>query len=286
MIPSATDLNYFLEVSETGNISRAAERLGLSQPSLTLAIRRLERDVGAPLLTRSRKGVSLTPAGRQVQAKAKLLAHEWENVRRSARRSHDEVRGRFKLGCHVSVGLYSLSRFLPQLLRRWPELEIHLVHDLSRKITEQVISGNVDVGIAVNPVRHPDLVIQELCKDEVTFWRGTGASGKITSGAESATLICDPELIQTQDLMAKAQKHAFQFTRFLTTSSLEIIANLTAGGAGIGILPGRVAAGVRPRLRRVPAAPVYGDRICIVYRSELRRIRAVQEIVARVGEAF
>jgi len=207
MMPSAADLTYFLEIYETRNISRAAERLGVSQPSLTLAIRRLERDVGAPLFLRSRKGVSPTPAGKQVHSRARLLLQEWEGVRRSARQTHDEVRGRIKVGCHVSVGLYSLSRFLPALLLRYPELEIGLVHDLSRRVTEQVISGNIDVGIVVNPVSHPDLVVQVLCADEVTFWTGT----KQAAALERSTLICDPDLAQTQDLMAKAGKGKARF---------------------------------------------------------------------------
>ncbi len=64
MIPSPTDLKYFMEVAQTQNVSRAAERLGISQPSLSLAIRRMEQSVGAPLLIRSKRGVTMTQAGK------------------------------------------------------------------------------------------------------------------------------------------------------------------------------------------------------------------------------
>src|ERR1051326_3508750 len=150
MVPSPADLSYFIEISQTLNISRAAERLGISQPSLSLAIRRLEDSVGAALFTRSKRGVHLTPAGKQLLVHAKALLQSWAEVKGGARASIHEVQGDYIIGCPQSVALSSLSGFLPQLMKQYPRLEIKLRHDLSRKIAEDVISSQVDVGIAVN----------------------------------------------------------------------------------------------------------------------------------------
>jgi Flp pilus assembly protein TadD len=68
------------------------------------------------------------------------------------------------------VALYSLKHFLPDLLGEFPALELNLQHDLSRRVTEAVVSLRVDIGIVVNPAPHPDLVLRKLCTDEVTFW--------------------------------------------------------------------------------------------------------------------
>src|SRR5690606_24197905 len=108
-----------------------------------------------------------------------------------------------------------------------------------------------------------------LCSDEVTFWVGKGDKEIQNFRTGNAVLICDPELIQTQSLIKKLKKSGIQYRRILASSSLEVIAELTASGAGIGILPGRVATlASRQGLRRVPKAPAVQDEICLLYRVE------------------
>lgn len=289
MLPSASDLKYFIEVSSTGNLSRAAERLGISQPSLTLSIQRLEKEVGVDLLIRSKRGVALTPAGKRLLAQGRFLLQEWEKVREAATKSQSEVSGSYVLGCHPSVALYSLPHFMPELLEKFPDLEIKVSHDLSRKVTESVISMNLDLGIVVNPVQHPDLIIKKLCDDEVTFWTAPGSRSIQSPSSEAGVLICDPELLQTQDLIKKlgGSKEGFSYRRTLFSSNLEVISNLVASGSGYGILPGRVAKRVRnPKLKKIRGAPIFKDEICLVYRVENRKVRAIQEIADRIQGAF
>src|SRR5450432_3815930 len=100
MLPSPSELHYFIEVTNTLNVSRAAERLGISQPTLSLAIRRLEANFGAPLLIRTKSGVQLTHMGQKLVAQARNLLHEWERIREDALRDETEIRGRYVLGCH------------------------------------------------------------------------------------------------------------------------------------------------------------------------------------------
>lgn len=138
MIPNASDLVYFLEVSKTNNISRASERLGISQPSLTLAMQRLESTVGAQLLLRNKQGVFLTQSGKQLQVHAQNLLRSWERVKTQALASTKEVQGTYSLGCHPSVALYSLPHFLPELLKKHPKLNLQLKHALSRQILESM----------------------------------------------------------------------------------------------------------------------------------------------------
>src|SRR5688500_618008 len=107
MIPSPSELHYFIEVSNTLNVSRAAERLGISQPTLSLAIQRLENNIGAPLLIRTKSGVKLTHAGQKLVTQARSLIHEWDKIRGDALKDEAEIRGRYTIGCHPSVALYS-----------------------------------------------------------------------------------------------------------------------------------------------------------------------------------
>lgn len=231
MLPSSTDLTYFLEVAKTLNISRAAERLGITQPSLTQALQRLEHEVGVSLLFRSKKGVTLTPAGKRVALQSESLLAQWEKVRGLALASMEEVQGSYKLGCHPSVGIYSLPPVLINLLKEHSQLELQLVHQISRQVFESVVSRELDIGLVINPPDHPDLVIKKLGRDEMTFWVSDEPTDLQNPKNENAVLICDPHLLQSQELIQKIKKQGYQFRRILHSSSLEVIAHLTASGA-------------------------------------------------------
>lgn len=287
MMPSASELTYFLEVASSLNLSRAAERIGISQPTLSLAIQRLETAIGAPLLIRSKRGVMLTQAGKQLHIHAKTLLQSWESVRGQALASTHEMQGSYTIGCHVSVALYSLPCVMAQLLDKNPKIDVRLVHDLSRKIAERVIQTEVDIGIVVNPMKHPDLVIRTLTTDEVTFWVGKGHRNTQDFRSGEAVLICDPDLLQTQNLTKKLKKSGVKYGRILATSSLEVVTELTVSGAGIGIIPTRVVESSGARgLEPIRHAPTFSDEICLIYRVENRGIRAIQVIADQLVEKF
>lgn len=284
MIPSSSDLSYFLEVANLLNLSRAAETLGISQPSLTLAMQRLENAVGTAILVRHKNGVTLTKAGKQLLLHARSLLQKWDSIKSETLASVHEVQGSFTLGCHPSVALYSLPRFLPELLEKYPKLEIKLKHDSSRKVTEQVINLSIDIGIVVNPVKHPDLVIKKIDDDKITLWRSAGKRDIQDIHSGRALFICDPDLMQTQTILRKLKKLGVNHTRLLTTNNLEVIAELTASGCGIGILPSHIAHS--KKLIKIPKAPFYDDEVCLLYHGSNRDIKAIQVIVNAIKEVF
>lgn len=278
MYPNLTDLHYFLEIAHTKNVTQAATRLGVTQPTLSMALVRLENSLGAKLLQRSKKGVSLTPAGRTLLAHAKNLIQEWENVQAKALASHNDVKGIFSIGCHPSVALYTLPQMLPHLIQQNPELEIQLIHDLSRKIIDGIIAVNIDIGIVVNPIRHPDLVIKKICEDEVTLWRSE-------HHYNHDVIIADEDLIQSQHILKKLKKTGLNPKRFIKSSNLEVVAALTKAGVGVGILPTRVAKH-HGALKALSAAPRLKDEICVAFRMESRSIKAVQIISEAIQTAL
>lgn len=283
MLPSASDLVYFVEVAQTLNLSRAAERLGISQPSLTLAMQRLDISVGTPLLTRNKRGVTLTQAGKQLLAHSQLLLQSWNHLKSQALASMHDVQGSYTIGCHPSVALFSLSGVLPYLLKKNPKINIRLTHDLSRRITEGVISASIDVGIVVNPVRHPDLVLHKLCDDEVTLWQGESYD----LDRASYVLLCDFELMQSQALLKQLKDYNICPNRVVHSNNLEVIADLTAHGCGVGILPSKVAHAAPHRaLKKVQPAPIFYDEIYLLYRLENKQVKAIQVIKEAVQGHF
>ena len=196
--PHPWDLRYFQEIAHTSNLSRAAERLGVGQPTLSLALKRLEESLQVKLFLRRNRGLTLTSAGQRLLRESNRLLSDWESIVSETKKSETELVGRYTLGCHPSVAIYALKNVLRDLYVSSPGIEIQLTHGLSRVICERVISGSIDFGIVVNPVKHPDLVIYKLASDEVGFW-------KVPRGLDNL-LIYNPELTQSQSLLNKIKK--------------------------------------------------------------------------------
>ncbi|MBL7481247.1 LysR family transcriptional regulator [Legionella bononiensis] len=279
MLASPTELYYFNEVCHTLNFSRASERLGISQPSLSQAIKRLETFIGTPLFLRVKTGVKLTKAGCQLHSHTKELLTLWERVKSESLASCQEVQGSITLGCHSTVARHILPTLLPDFVADYPHLEIALIHDLSRKIVEGVINMSIDVGIVVNPVQHPGIVLKKLYRDEVGFWQANDYQWSFEQGG---TIICDPELMQTQQVLSTLREQGRSNYRLLTSSNLDVIASLVANGTGIGILPYSVVKTVRSALKAVPEMPSYQDEIYLAYRPEQRDIMALKELIKAI----
>jgi LysR family transcriptional regulator, cell division regulator len=271
--PNPWDLRYFQEIAHTGNLSRAAERLGVGQPALSLSLKRLEEALEVELFLRRNRGLILTAAGQRLLRESNRLLSAWESVVSETRKSETEMIGRFTLGCHPSVAIYALKNIVREIYESHSGIEIQLVHDLSRNVCEGVISGKIDFGIVVNPVRHPDLVIRKLATDDVCFW-------KSPKGLENV-LIYDPTLIQSRALLKKIHLNA-HFDRCITSDNLEVIAMLAGSGAGVAILPGRVVKALSPGLRKLERFSSFLDEITFIYRADLPKTSSSEYLLSRL----
>jgi len=270
-----TDLKYFLELSQTLHLTRASERLGITQPALSHCVKRLESDLNCQLFLRSKKGVQLTPAGNKLKHSANAMIQQWENLRQNISDDIEAPQGVIKVGVHSAVAQYSLG-FLGSFLKKNPAIEVQLTHGLSRHMTEQVVSSVLDAAFAVNPAPHPDLIIKEICRDEVCLWKAKNCQN-------DDVLIIEPSLLQTQDILQKLNKKGFHFKRVIESSSLEVIASLVAQGVGCGIVPERVLQIYEQQsYEKVKGAPQFADKICLVYKQEFRKVKRGQIFIESV----
>lgn len=279
MMPSSQELDYFTTLAEVLNFSRAAERIGISQPSLSASIKKLERAVGVELFFRDKHKVKLTIAGTRFLTHAKAMQQLWQASKASCYAAENEVQGRVILGCHVSLALCLLPSALSALIAAHPQLTLELKHDLSRRITAEVIGLTMDVGLVVNPVLHPDLIIRKLADDAFTCW----ISKDCVAGNEKV-IVCDPNLLQTQAILKQLSQVGMAYDRVLPSNNLELILALVKAGAGVGILPGSVVSTLpRGQLTKLPEAPYFKDEICVIYRHENRHNLAVQAVIQAIS---
>jgi DNA-binding transcriptional LysR family regulator len=273
MIPTETEITNFLEVYSTNHFTRAAVKLGIAQPSLTQSILRLEEKLGAELFHRTKQGCVPTRAAQTLYDKATHLQEIWQDIGTKINDSHQALSGIFRIGCHQSVGVYTLPIFFSQLSKTAPEIEILLHHDWSRKIAEKIIHYELDLGFVVNPVRNPNLILKKLGTDRVGFWRAKGKRPE-------KRIFADANLSQVQELLGKKNRDSFKDYQIVETESLEIIRTLIASGAGIGILPERIAKLGDVPLELVDATlPTVQDEIYAVYRMDTLKSVAGKAIV-------
>lgn len=280
MLPNATDLVYFQEIAKTLNISKTAELLGISQPSLSLAIKRLEENIGAELLIREKRGVKLTRAGKELLIGTRKILDEWEKVSLNSLALKNEVKGNYQIGCHASVALYSLPSFVPDIVEKFPKLSIDFYHDNSKNICQRIIDHETDLGLVINPIAHPDLILIPLFKDEVCFWKHKNY--KIHEGTN---LICDGALTQTMTLLKKSKKYNFDPRKVVTSNNLEVIASLTENQVGVGILPARVVENSKEKnLVRLKDSPVFKDQLCLVYHLQAKGLKTIEVLKDLIKE--
>jgi DNA-binding transcriptional LysR family regulator len=149
---SLRQLQYFTVVAETGSVTRAAERLLISQPSLSHQLRVLETALGATLFDRRPRGIALTPVGRAMLPGAKAALAAASDARRSARAAAGLDEGELRIATSLSLAL----GVLPHALREWfaehPGVQVR-VHEHSHAdlVTAQVLAGEADVALGVHP---------------------------------------------------------------------------------------------------------------------------------------
>lgn len=273
---SFKDIIYFQEVSSSLSLTRASERLGITQPSLSISMKRLEKSIGNDLFIRHKNGVYLTQAGKQLLQHSQELIGLWQQIKQKAFDSENKIEGKLTFGCHSSVALYHLPDSFSQLLTEHRKLDLNFMHDLSRNITEAVISLKCDIGLVVNPIQHPDLVIIKVKEDKVTLWHNFSAQ---ELKEKEHTLLYDPALAQSNYIL-KQFKRPDMFTRFIESYNLELLAKLTYDKAGMAILPEGIVHSERGfPLTPLNGAPHFTDELCIIYRHENRFVKSIQAIV-------
>jgi len=165
--PSLTQIEYFVAVARAGSFRRAAEELGVTQPTLTAQIARLERELSLCLLERGRSGARLTPAGRQLHSSARLVLESLTAFRDGAELARAGNRGIYRLGVKTTVGPYVLPQILPELQQRHPDLRLYIREDAPRRLEEGLERGDYDLVMTSLPLGSTDTASTQLMREAI-----------------------------------------------------------------------------------------------------------------------
>jgi LysR family cyn operon transcriptional activator len=159
-------LRYFLAVAESGGFSRAAERLGISQPSVSQQLRDLEAALRVSLFHRRGRRIRLTPAGRIFEEHARKILHQLENLLQELTRDPCEMRGSLKLGVAPILNVPLVPQLMGSFIEEHPGISV-AVHEISStEIETELEEGRMDVGLGFVTRHSPNLRYECLCRDE------------------------------------------------------------------------------------------------------------------------
>jgi molybdate transport repressor ModE-like protein len=286
-------LRYFEAIADSGSLSAAARALGVSQPTLTVAVKNLEEQLGTTLLHRSREGVKLTSTGRELLDHAGQVFALLERARERILGLQADDVGSFVIGCHESLGAYFLPSFMRAFLGEAPRIELSLWNGTSAAVTDAVVAREVDFGLVVNPRPHPELVLVELFHDAMDVVVAASSAPADREAADArlraGPLVYAGRVGQCQELIDRLAALGLLPTRRLSCGDLELVKSIALQGVGVALLPRRVAAYEQEgRLVRLhPELPFIPDSICLVYRGDLHRTRAamcVKDALAAHGK--
>ena len=287
-----TELRYIVAVARELHFGRAAEACFVSQPTLSVGVRKLERELGVTLFERGRSEVSITPSGAPVIAQAQRVLAQAQALRELAGTVDDELCGTLRVGMIHTVGPYVLPLFIPQLKQRAPDLRLVVEEGFTTGLGQRLAAGNLDMVLLSLPFDTPGIRTAVVYEEPFVVvvpashpWALRDHIKTTELGRESVLTLGAGHCFRDQVLAACPQRAtARAATADLRPTfeggSLETIRHMVASGMGITVLPCTAAGADRysQRLLHIVrfAAPAPSRSVALAWRESFTRPRAVR----------
>ena len=242
-------LRYFHAVVRTGSFTRAAEQLGIGQPSLSQQIRALEKKIGTPLFERLGRSLRLTAYGEALRLPAENILQHVAMAEDSLANLQDGVRGRLRIGVIPTILPYWIAPRIVDFRRAFPEVDLQLIEDPTPRLVEQLQSGDLDIAVASLPVKNPDIVCSELFREPLflAVAKDHPLAGK--SEVELRAFMNEPLLLLKEghclrdNVLMACTRASAELQSVFETNQLESIFRLVHAGFGITLVPAMASSG-------------------------------------------
>ena len=241
------ELRYFRAIVESETMCKAAARLRIAQPALTRQVQKLEHDLGVQLLLRSTRGVTPTPAGLALLNRVTRLEAELEDIRREVSDFANSTRGVLHIALQYPLSTILVADLLSEAKRQFPDVSIHIVENVSRNITDGLLSEQLDIAIVDVPSHdHADLTIFPLWIEDMRLLGPASAEQTELFRKSEVTL----EDLARLPLIMPTQNHALRrltdtafarqkmrFQPFMEIDGMATICELVKRGRGYTLIP-------------------------------------------------
>jgi LysR family hydrogen peroxide-inducible transcriptional activator len=287
------ELRFIVAVAQERNFRRAAEKAFISQPALSLAIQKLEEELGIRIFERGKIEVTVTPVGLAVVEQAQRVLEEAERIRVIASEGRDQLGTPLRLGMIHSVGPYLLPELIPELKKIAPQMPLEVEENITANLEGMLRNGKLDVIVVALPFGDAGIATLALYDEpfEVVVnsehrW-GARRSIKPSELAGEKVLLLDSGHCYSNQV-AEACPDSRKSSDIQHGTSLETIRNMVASGLGITVLPASSnSARYRSRLLNVIpfTKPAPARRIALAWRKSFARTQAVEALAQAISKA-
>jgi LysR family hydrogen peroxide-inducible transcriptional activator len=289
-----TELKYIVAVAREKHFGHAAEACFVAQPTLSVAIKKLEDELGVVIFERGGNEISMTPLGSQIVAQAERVLEQTAVIKEIAKQNKDPLAGPLRLGVIYTIAPYLLPPLVKTMIERVPQMPLVLQENFTTRLIELLRQGELDAAIMALPFSDQGLMVQPLYDEPfiVTLpkhhpWAGRKSIDAEELKSETMLLLGSGHCFRDQVLEVCPEMSRFSsggdgIARTFEGSSLETIRHMVASGIGITVLP---VASVPDQkspdsiLRYVPfSEPIPSRRVVIAWRKSFTRRAAIDAV--------
>ncbi|RZI81615.1 MAG: LysR family transcriptional regulator [Rubrivivax sp.] len=284
-----TELRYIVAVARERHFGRAAEACFVSQPTLSVAVKKLEDELDVKLFERGSAEISVTPLGEEIVRQAQAVLEQAQAIKEIAKRGKDPLAGPLRLGVIYTIGPYLLPDLVRNIIDRVPQMPLMLQENFTVKLLEMLRAGELDCAILAEPFPDAGLAVAPLYDEP--FLVAVPKSHPLALRQQISA-----EELKRETMLLLGTGHCFrdhvldvcpEFARFSSDaegirksfegSSLETIKHMVAAGMGVTVVPSlSVPAEPHPHLAFIPFdAPVPTRRVVLVWRRSFTRYEAI-----------
>lgn len=282
-----SELQYMVAVAQERHFGRAAERVFVTQPALSLAIKKLEEELGTTIFERRKNKITLTPLGEQIVHQAQRVLEEADQIKILAAQGKDQLAGPLRFGVIATVGPYVLPDLVPLLNQRAPKMPLELEENLTLNLAGMLKSGKLDVIMLALPFDEPGIMTQALYDEPFKVLVPSGHPWQKKKLIDSRQLGSEKVLLPhaghcfRQQVMDACPELSRSDAEGWQGNSLETIRQMVASGLGITVLPSSALTPKYDSKRLIAielAKPVPGRRIGLAWRRGFTRPRVIEVI--------
>jgi LysR family hydrogen peroxide-inducible transcriptional activator len=287
-----SELKYIVALARERHFGRAAEACFVSQPTLSVAVKKLEDELGVTLFERGTTEVSLTPAGERVVEQAQQVLGIVESIRQTAQQQADQLHGPLRVGAIYTVAPYLFPHLIPALHAAAPNMPLMIEEGFTAELRRQLKQGEVDAVLVSLPFEEPGVVVLELYEEPFVAVLPAAhplADRKtvtLTELARDELLMLGPghcfrdQVLESCPECGRSADLGPDQRARLAGSSLETIRHMVASGMGVTVLP-CTAAGADRYAQRLLAVrrlrnPVPKRRVALAWRASFPRPKAIE----------
>ena len=287
-----TELRYVVALAQERHFGRAAQKCFVTQPTLSLALAKLEDELGVKLFERNKNEVLVTARGQAIVEQARRVLDEVGRITQLARGGQDQLSGALRLGVIPTIGPYLLPDLVPILRKRAPEMPLVIEENLTGNLAPMLREGELDVVIIALPFSIPGVKTQVVYEEPFSVvvpeghrWQDRRGVKPSELTEENLLLLNAGNCFRDQVLEACPGQANTALPEGRAGSSLETIRNMVASGLGVSVLPAsaltaRYASKV---LKVVPfTAPVPSRKVALAWRASFDRPAAVEVLAGAI----